>query len=161
NTLHGLGGLPRSHRLSLGMGGMHGSYAANMALNDSDLLINIGARFDERLTGNLKKFAPQAKVVHIDIDPTEIGKKVSTDIPIVADAKKALEALLKRNISMPAHEEWHKTIQGNSEKYPLWYVQTDEAISPQWLLKRLTEYTNGEAVVTTDVGQHQMWVAQL
>lgn len=160
NTLHGLGGLPRSHRLSLGMGGMHGSYAANMALYDSDLLINIGARFDDRLTGNLKKFAPQAKVAHIDIDPAEIGKNVSTDIPIVADAKKALEALLKRNISMPAHEEWHKTIQGNSEKYPLWYEQTDEAISPQWLLKRLTEYTNGEAVVTTDVGQHQMWAAQ-
>src|SRR5699024_12381632 len=79
---------------------------------------------------------------------------------IVADAKKALEALLKRNISMPAHEEWHKTIQGNSEKYPLWYEQSDEAISPQWLLKRLTEYTNGEAVVTTDGGQHQMWATQ-
>src|SRR5699024_1992733 len=140
NTLLGLGSFPGSNKLSLGMGGMHGSYAANMALYEADLLINIGARFDDRLTGNLKNFAPNAKVAHIDIDPAEIGKNVSTDIPIVADAKKALEALLKRNISMPAHEEWHKTIQGNSEKYPLWYEQTDEAISPQWLLKRLTEY---------------------
>lgn len=160
NTLHGLGGLPRSHQLSLGMGGMHGSYAANMALYDSDLLINIGARFDDRLTGNLQKFASQAKVAHIDIDPAEIGKNVPTDIPIVADAKKALEALLKRNIDMPEHQGWHTTIQENSEKYPLWYAHSDEAISPQWLLKKLTEYTKGEAVVTTDVGQHQMWAAQ-
>src|SRR5699024_10463647 len=147
-------------RLSLGMGGMHGSYAANMALYDSDLLINIGARFDDRLTGNLKKFAPQAKVAHIDIDPAEIGKNVSTDIPIVADAKKALEALLKRNISMPAYDEWQKIIQGNSEKYRLCYEQNDEAMSPQWLMKSHTEYTNGEAVVATDVGHHQMLAAQ-
>src|SRR5699024_3734740 len=102
------------------MRGVDGSFSANIALYESVLLIIIGARFDDRLTGNLKKFGPQAKVSHIDIDPAEIGKNVSTDIPIVADAKKALEALLKRNISMPAHEEWHKTIQGNSEKYPLW-----------------------------------------
>src|SRR5690625_2507418 len=142
------------------MGGMHGSYAANMALYDSDLMVEIDIRLNHTLTVNLIYFAAQVKVSHNDIDPAEIGKNVSTDIPIVADAKKALEALLKRNISMPAHEEWHKTIQGNSEKYPLWYEQTDEAISPQWLLKRLTEYTNGEAVVTTDVGQHQMWAAQ-
>ena len=160
NTLHGLGSLPRSHRLSLGMGGMHGSYTANMALYEADLLINIGARFDDRLTGNLEKFAPYAKVAHIDIDPAEIGKNVQTNIPVVSDAKKALEALLKRNISMPDHQAWHTIIEENSENYPLWYEHSDEAISPQWLMKQIKEFTHGEAVVTTDVGQHQMWAAQ-
>src|SRR5699024_6795982 len=104
NTLLGLGSFPASNPLSLGMGGMHGAYAANMALYESDLLINIGARFDDRLTGNLANFAPNAKIAHIDIDPAEIGKNVHADIPIVADAKNALVALLKRNTTVPDHE---------------------------------------------------------
>ncbi|MEI3604222.1 biosynthetic-type acetolactate synthase large subunit [Pseudogracilibacillus sp. SE30717A] len=160
NTLLGLGNFPGSNPLSLGMGGMHGSYTANMALYECDLLINIGARFDDRLTGNLKHFAPNAKVAHIDIDPAEIGKNVPTEIPVVADAKKALQALLKRNISKPNHQEWMTKLQENKEKYPLWYERSDEAISPQWFLEKIHELTNGEAIVTTDVGQHQMWTAQ-
>lgn len=160
NTLLGLGSFPGSSPLSLGMGGMHGSYTANMAMYECDLLINIGARFDDRLTGNLKHFAPNAKVAHIDIDPAEIGKNVPTEIPVVADAKKALQALLKRNISMQDHQEWKEHLQQNKAKYPLWYDRSDEAISPQWFMKKIHQLTNGEAIVTTDVGQHQMWAAQ-
>ncbi len=160
NTLLGLGNFPGSHQNSLGMGGMHGSYTANMALYECDLLINIGARFDDRLTGNLQHFAPNAKVAHIDIDPAEIGKNVPTEIPVVADAKKALQALLKRNVTKPEHQEWMAKLQENKENYPLWFERSDEAISPQWFLKKLHELTNGEAIVTTDVGQHQMWTAQ-
>lgn len=160
NTLLGLGGFPGSHPLALGMGGMHGTYAANMALYECDLLINVGARFDDRLTGNLQHFAPTAKVAHIDIDPAEIGKNVPTEIPIVSDAKNALEALLKSKVDLPDHAEWKEHLKSNQEKYPLWYNRSDELISPQWLMKQIHELSNGEAIVTTDVGQHQMWAAQ-
>src|SRR5699024_10371650 len=107
NTLLGLGSFPASHELSLGMAGMHGSYTANMAIYDCDLLINIGARFDDRLTGNLEHFAPKATIAHIDIDPAEIGKNISTEIPVVADAKEALAALLKKKIVAPNASEWN------------------------------------------------------
>lgn len=160
NTLLGLGSYPGSSPLSLGMGGMHGSYTANMALYECDLLINIGARFDDRLTGNLTHFAPQAKVAHIDIDPAEIGKNVPTEIPVVADAKNALQALLESEIQIPDHQAWKNHLDQNKEKFPLWNEHSDEAISPQWLMKKIHEATNGEAIVTTDVGQHQMWTAQ-
>src|SRR5699024_540351 len=160
NTLLGLGSFPGTHDLSLGMAGMHGSYTANMAMYECDLLINIGARFDDRLTGNLKHFAPHAKVAHIDIDPAEIGKNVPTEIPVVADAKKALQALLNKDISKPNHQEWKAHLENNKENYPLWSERSDEAISPQGLIKKIREFTNGEAIVTTDVGQHQMWTAQ-
>ena len=160
NTLHGLGTFPGTHRLSLGMGGMHGRYVANNALYDCDLLINIGARFDDRLTGNLEKFAPLAKVAHIDIDPAEIGKNVPTDIPIVGDAKSALKTLLKTDGAMPEHEDWMTEIDENKQNYPLWYNDSDDFISPQWLIEKIHEYSKGEAIVTTDVGQHQMWAAQ-
>ena len=160
NTLLGLGSFPGSNDLSLGMAGMHGSYTANMAVYESDLLINIGARFDDRLTGNLQHFAPTAKVAHIDIDPAEIGKNIPTEIPVVADAKLALEALLKKDIKQPNHEAWMEKIAQNKKDYPLWHDLSDEAISPQSLLQKIHKATNGEAIVTTDVGQHQMWAAQ-
>lgn len=160
NTLLGLGNIPSSSKMALGMGGMHGSYAANMAMYESDLLINIGARFDDRLTGNLDLFAPNAKVAHIDIDPAEIGKNVPTEIPVVADAKLALEALLKRQVEKPEHRDWLVHLKSNQAKYPLWHETSEEAISPQLLLQKIQKATNGEAIVTTDVGQHQMWAAQ-
>ncbi|WP_337969688.1 biosynthetic-type acetolactate synthase large subunit [Virgibacillus salexigens] len=160
NTLLGLGCFPGSHQLSLGMAGMHGTYAANMGLYECDLLINIGARFDDRLTGKLKHFAPHAKVAHIDIDPAEIGKNVQTEIPVVADAKEALEALLKRSVELGDQLVWKERLARYKQDYPLWYERSDQQISPQWLLERVHQITDGEAIVTTDVGQHQMWAAQ-
>lgn len=160
NTLLGLGSFPADHPLFLGMGGMHGTYAANMALYEADLLINIGARFDDRLTGNLQHFAPEAIVAHIDIDPAEIGKNVDTHIPIVADAKEALQKLLEANITAPEASEWRLQLKQNKEDFPLWHSEEEEGISPQRLMKTIHETTNGEAIVTTDVGQHQMWTAQ-
>ncbi|WP_339234089.1 biosynthetic-type acetolactate synthase large subunit [Oceanobacillus sp. FSL W7-1281] len=159
-TLLGLGSYPGGDNLSLGMGGMHGTYAANRAIYESDLLINIGARFDDRLTGNLQHFAPNAKVAHIDIDPAEIGKNVETAIPIVADAKQALNVLLQQEVNRGDYTAWLDKIKKNQKEYPLWYNREDNPISPQWLIEQVYEKSNGEAVVTTDVGQHQMWAAQ-
>lgn len=160
NTLLGLGSFPADHPLFLGMGGMHGTYTANMAMYECDLLINFGARFDDRLTGNLKYFAANAKVAHIDIDPAEIGKNVETHIPIVADAKEALTQLLKEDIEVPETNEWHLHLEQYKRDFPLWYSDDEEGISPQRLVKIIHRYTKGEAVVATDVGQHQMWAAQ-
>lgn len=161
NTLLGLGSIEGTHPLFLGMAGMHGTYTANMAIQTCDLLINIGARFDDRLTGNLNYFAPNAKVIHIDIDPAEIGKNVPTEIPIVADAKEALEALLHQNAPNGNTAAWLESLKVNQEQYPLHYdASGDRGLLPQQVLELVQEYTNGEAVVTTDVGQHQMWTAQ-
>ncbi|GEN87633.1 MULTISPECIES: biosynthetic-type acetolactate synthase large subunit [Oceanobacillus] len=159
-TLLGLGSYPGGDNLSLGMGGMHGTYTANTAIYESDLLINIGARFDDRLTGNLQHFAPNAKVAHIDIDPAEIGKNVKTAIPIVADAKQALNVLLQQEVKRGDYTKWLDKLKSNQKKYPLWYDRGDSPISPQWLIEQIHEKSKGEAVVTTDVGQHQMWAAQ-
>lgn len=160
NTLLGLGGFPGQHPLFLGMAGMHGTYAANMALYECDLLINIGARFDDRVTGNLAHFARQAKVVHIDIDPAEIGKNVPTDIPVVGDAREALLMLLEEAEEGGDYAEWRAYLRRLRENYPLWYVNEPGKLKPQRLVELLYDLTGGDAIVVTDVGQHQMWAAQ-
>lgn len=159
HTLLGLGGFPAEHHLFLGMGGMHGCYTANMALYEADLLINIGARFDDRLTGNLERFAPSATVAHIDIDPAEIGKNVPTEIPVVADAKEALKQLVAQEGKPPVHDDWLNRLEGWKKEYPYTY-ENDSQLKPQKVIEMLYEKTKGEAIVVTDVGQHQMWAAQ-
>ncbi len=160
STLLGLGAFPGDHELFLGMAGMHGTYAANMAIYESDLLISIGSRFDDRVTGNLEKFAPNAKVAHIDIDPAEIGKNIETQIPIVSDAMEALKELIKQNGVKGQNSLWNEDLKQLKQEYPLWYKEEPDVIKPQQLVERIYEKTNGEAIVTTDVGQHQMWTAQ-
>jgi len=160
HTLLGLGGLSEDNSLFVGMGGMHGCYAANMALYECDLLVNVGARFDDRLTGNLQHFAPNAIKAHIDIDPAEIGKIIPTKIPVVADAKEALTELINQNGKRSEHDEWLKKIENWKNEYPYYYDEDSDKLKPQQILELLHTKTNGEAIVTTDVGQHQMWAAQ-
>lgn len=160
HTLLGLGGFPANHPQYFGLAGMHGCYAANMALSQCDLLVNIGARFDDRLTGNLSDFAPNATVAHIDIDPAEIGKNIPTAIPVVSDAKEALKELIAQNGKKPEITEWmNQLVQWNKE-FPFRYTPTEGQLMPQKVIELLYEKTNGDAIVTTDVGQHQMWAAQ-
>lgn len=159
HTLLGLGGFPADNKLFVGMGGMHGCYAANMALYEADLLINVGARFDDRLTGNLVHFAPNAIKAHIDIDPAEIGKIIPTKIPIVGDAKEALTMLIKQKGLQSDHRAWLEKIENWKNEYPYYYKESN-LLKPQQVLEMLFEKTKGEAIVTTDVGQHQMWAAQ-
>ncbi|WP_181313684.1 acetolactate synthase large subunit [Planomicrobium soli] len=161
NTLLGLGTIDGHHELFLGMAGMHGTYTANTAICECDVLLNIGARFDDRLTGNLAHFAPKAKVIHIDIDPAEIGKNVPTAIPIVADAKEALLELLDQPFESPDTAEWLQLLEANKAEYPLQYkADKQRGILPQQAIQLIHSLTGGDAVVTTDVGQHQMWAAQ-
>lgn len=158
-TLLGLGGFPETSDLSLSMLGMHGTGYANHAVMESDLLIAIGARFDDRVTGKLETFAPHAKIIHIDIDPSAISKNVVVDIPIVGDAKRILTSLNKL-VENPDTESWLKRIAEFKQKYPLSYDQDDETIKPQYVVEQIYEATKGDAIIATEVGQHQMWAAQ-
>ena len=165
-TLMGLGGFPAPHELWLGMLGMHGTFRANMAVGNTDLLIAIGARFDDRVTGKLDEFAPSAKIIHIDIDPTSISKNVKVDIPIVGDCKDALKKLLQLVKESPiddlekVRKPWLDQIQKWKETYPLAYEQKDDLIKPQYVVEKLYEFSEGKAIIATEVGQNQMWAAQ-
>ncbi|MBM4306926.1 MAG: biosynthetic-type acetolactate synthase large subunit [Deltaproteobacteria bacterium] len=164
-TLMGLGGFPGNHSLSLGMLGMHGTYQANMAVMESDLLIAVGARFDDRVTGKLESFAPQARVIHIDIDPTSISKNVRVDLPIVGDCKHILSKIISLIEKEDAHsfkeglQKWHRQIENWKAIYDMNYQQ-EHLIKPQYVIEKVDELTGGEAIVTTEVGQNQMWAAQ-
>jgi len=147
----------------LGMVGMHGTYAANMAMNDADLIVSLGARFDDRVTGKLDEFAKNADIVHIDIDPSQIGKVVPTKYPIVGDLKNVLEdmlPLLIEEIEPEKYEEWREILNRYQEIYPLKYNDDDTVIKPQWAIQKTGEIAPQDAVISTDVGQHQMWTAQ-
>ncbi|HEX8102828.1 MAG TPA: biosynthetic-type acetolactate synthase large subunit [Solirubrobacteraceae bacterium] len=164
-TLMGLGAFPAPHAQWLGMLGMHGTRSANYAIDEADLIVAVGARFDDRITGKLSEFAPRAKFVHIDVDPAEISKNVPAHIPIVGDAKNILARLLveyRAQEADPARlSEWWERIEGWRAQHPLRYEDsTDAEIKPQFLLEALYEVTGGEAILASDVGQHQMWAAQ-
>lgn len=158
-SLLGQGTIATSHPLFLGMGGMHGSYAANIAMTDADFMIAIGCRFDDRLTGNPKTFAKNAKVVHIDVDPAEIGKIIAVDLPVVGDAKQALEMLLAEPVVQNNTEKWIEKVTKDKERVRS-YDKKERMVQPQAVIERIGELTKGDAVVVTDVGQHQMWTAQ-
>jgi acetolactate synthase-1/2/3 large subunit len=174
-TLMGLGGFPATivdsggrslHPLWLGMLGMHGTFRANMAVSHADVLFAVGARFDDRVTGKISGFAPKAKIIHIDIDPTSISKNVPVDIPIVGDCQDALNKLVQLAAAEPQEDlaerraEWLAQIHKWEESFPLAYKQEGEAIKPQFVVEKIYELCNGEAIITTEVGQNQMWTAQ-
>jgi len=165
-SLMGLGGFPGTDPLWLGMPGMHGTYRANMSIGACDLLIGIGVRFDDRVTGKLDTFAPHAKIIHVDIDPTSISKNVPVAVPIVADCKMALRALnrllteKKVKFTKKSRKPWLQRIETWKETTPLRYEQKDDVIKPQYVIEKLYELTKGKAIITTEVGQNQMWAAQ-
>ena len=158
-TLMGLGAFPDNHRLSLKWPGMHGSVFATFAMNQADVLIAVGARFDDRVTGKLSEFAQGATVIHIDIDASEINKNKLANIPIQGDVKAALKAL-NAIVSGGNYKAWHDTIKQWKEQYPFHYEKSNTVIKPQWAIEKLYDVTEGKAVLTTGVGQHQMWTAQ-
>lgn len=167
NTLMGLGGFPGNNKLFLGMLGMHGTYAANMAITASDLIIAIGARFDDRATGKVDEFAPHAKIIHVDIDPTSISKNIKVDIPIVGDSKNVIKKM--NEIAEEEKEEfkgyratighWLHETEGWKKDFPLTYVRNG-TVKPQYVIEKVFDLTKGKAIITTEVGQNQMWTAQ-
>jgi acetolactate synthase-1/2/3 large subunit len=167
NTLMGLGGFPGNHHQFLGMLGMHGTYPANMAITESDLILAIGARFDDRATGKVDEFAPHAKIIHVDIDPTSISKNIKVDIPIVGDSKNVLKQMLavfEENREefkdyRARIDEWLLRTEAWKKEYPLTY-QRNGTLKAQYVIERIFELTKGNAIITTEVGQNQMWTAQ-
>jgi acetolactate synthase-1/2/3 large subunit len=158
-TLMGIGGFPATHKLSLGMLGMHGTAYANHAIMEADVIIAVGARFDDRVTGRTDTFAPGAKVIHIDIDPASISKNIRVDIPIVGDARNILGELSEQLKKAPDTSDWIKTVDGFKKKHPLKY-KDDGRLKPQYVVEQIYEATKGNAIITTEVGQNQMWAAQ-
>lgn len=158
-TLMGMGGFPQTHELSLDMLGMHGTAYANKAITNCDVLIAIGARFDDRITGRIDKFAPSSKIIHIDIDPAAISKNVKVDVPIVGDCKCVLTELNKL-VKKPDNDEWLKQIAEWKQKMPLSYDRNSPVIKPQYVVEQIYEVTKGDAIIATEVGQNQMWAAQ-
>ncbi len=167
-TLMGMASFPTRHPLSLGMLGMHGTYYANMAVTSSDLLIALGSRFDDRVTGKISTFAPHAKIIHVDVDPTSIKKNVRVDLPIVGDL---LDVLKKMNKKLAENKDeiakankalkpWHKEVAAWRKEHPMSYKPSKKEIKPQFVIEKLRELSNDDAIVTTEVGQHQMWAAQ-
>jgi len=164
-TLLGLGGFPGDHPLFLGMLGMHGTYQANMTIHSSDLVIAIGARFDDRVTGNVAKFAPEAKVVHIDIDPSAISKNIAVHLPVVGDIREILSSLnnLQKDeepVWNEIRESWLERVDQWGRERPLEYDRTSSQIKPQYVIERLSELCPDDTIITTEVGQNQMWTAQ-
>jgi acetolactate synthase-1/2/3 large subunit len=169
-TLMGLGAFPSEHPLSLEMLGMHGTYYANMAVHDSDVLIAVGARFDDRVTGRVEDFAPRAEIIHIDIDPSSISKNIKVNVPIVGDCRRVLRALLDAvreelagepvSVAVQARKQWLAQIAEWRKSHPLHFDWDDNTIKPQYVMQEVSNLTRGEAYIITGVGQHQMWAAQ-
>jgi len=167
-TLMGLGSFPENDPNSLGMLGMHGAYCANMAMTNADLIVAIGARFDDRVTGKLTTFAPHARIIHVDVDPTSIKKNVPVDLPIVGDVKDVLAKMIKQADKFKdrvtefktALAPWHEDIAGWKAKHPIGYKNSTTVIKPQFVIQKLRELSDDDAIISTDVGQHQMWTAQ-
>jgi len=165
-SLMGLGSYPGDDTLSLGMAGMHGTYYANMAIQNADLVVSVGARFDDRVTGKTDEFAPKAEIVHIDIDPTSIKKSVRVDVPVVGDCKEVLKELAKltaadKNVSWKKkHSTWLARIDKWKKEQPMRYRERKTKIAPQYVVEQIYKITKGDAIITTEVGQNQMWAAQ-
>ena len=158
-TLLGISSFPTDHFLNVGMPGMHGMAYASMAINESDLLISLGMRFDDRVTGRLSAFAPQAKVIHVDVDPSEISKNVKATVPIVGDLKRVLRALLP-HVQPALHTQWVQHIEQMRLEHPSHKIRETDQLTQQYVLSLLSEITDGRAIIVTGVGQHQMWAAQ-